>query len=64
MSYRSPALVGDLTYLNATVTDVQEQRNTGLPIATVEIVMTNQKDDVMASGEAEVLLPTETLPED
>ena len=64
MSYRSPALVGDLTYLNGTVTDVQEQRGTGLPIATIEVVMTNQKDDVMASGEAEVLLPSETLPED
>ncbi len=62
MSYRSPALVGDLTRLNGTVTDIQEQRGSGLPIATVEVVMTNQRDEVMASGEAEIQLPSETEP--
>ncbi len=62
MSYRSPALVGDLTRLNGTVTDIEEQRGSGLPIATVEVVMTNQRDEVMASGEAEIQLPSETEP--
>lgn len=62
MSYRSPALTGDLTLLDGEVTAVHYDDPLGQPVATVKIVMTNQNEDVMASGEAVVRLPTETLP--
>ena len=62
MSYRSPAFTGDLTYLNGEVTEMGEDRGTGQPLASVAVVMTNQRDEVMASGTAEVRLPTETRP--
>ena len=35
---------------------------TGQPLAVVQIRMTNQNDDVLATGGAEVRLPTEDLP--
>ena len=62
MSYRSPALTGDLTLLNGEVTEVLEDPNTGQPLAKVSVVMTNQKDEIMASGEATLRLPTESSP--
>ena len=34
----------------------------GQPVAAVKVTMANQKDQVMAAGQAELLLPTETLP--
>jgi hypothetical protein len=60
MTYRSPAFTGDLTLLNGEVTEVSQEGP--LPIATVHVTMTNQNDDVMASGDAKVRLPTETQP--
>ena len=63
MSYRSPALTGDVTYLDGEVERVDWSDPSGRPVATVSVVMTNQKGDVMASGTAEVRLPTERLPE-
>ncbi len=62
MQYRSPALTGDLTYLNGEVLAVDQAGADGRPIATVRVIMTNQREEVMASGRAEVRLPTETLP--
>jgi len=62
MSYRSPALTGDLTWLDGEVTDISYDHPSGQPIATLKVVMTNQNGDVMAGGDAEVRLPTETLP--
>jgi acyl dehydratase len=53
MKYRSPALTGDATYLNGSVTDLVE----GGRIAVVDVKMTNQRDEVMASGTAELRLP-------
>ncbi|MCX5740237.1 MAG: hypothetical protein NTZ61_17430, partial [Proteobacteria bacterium] len=50
MKYRSPALTGDVTYLNATVTDLIEAKR----VAVVEVVMTNQRDETMAAGTAEL----------
>jgi acyl dehydratase len=61
-SYRSPAFTGDLTYLNGEVTAITEDRKSGQPIASLDVVMTNQKNDVMATCTAEVRLPTETRP--
>ncbi len=58
MKYRSPALTGDVTYLNGEVTDLQYDERSGEPIATVRVSMTNQKDEVMAGGSAEVRLPS------
>ena len=58
MSYRSPAFSGDVTFLNGEVTEIAEQRRSGDRIATVRVVMTNQRDEVMASGDAEIRLPS------
>ena len=60
MQYRSPAFTGDVTYLNGEVLSVS--RDGPQPIASVKIVMTNQRDEVMASGTAELRLPTDSLP--
>ncbi len=63
MSYRSPALTGDLTRLDGEVIDIKHDDSSGRPLASVEVVMTNQNKDILASGVAEILLPTETQPE-
>ena len=39
------------------VVALTEDSNTGRPSATVKAVMTNQDGDVMAQGQAEILLP-------
>jgi acyl dehydratase len=65
MSYRSPALTGDVTYLDGEVVELSDQRGgvnrgqtpIGHTIATVRVVMTNQRGEVMASGDAELRLP-------
>ena len=63
MSYRSPAFTGDVTFIDGEVERVTEDRaHAASPIASVKVVMTNQRDEVMASGTAEVRLPTETRP--
>jgi acyl-CoA thioesterase FadM len=63
MSYRSPAFTGDVTFIDGEVEEISEERLTGQPIAHLKVVMTNQRNEVMASGTAEVRLPTETRPE-
>ena len=62
MQYRSPAFTGDVTYLDATVLEVGHDDRSGQPVASVEVVMTNQREEVMATGKAELRLPTEALP--
>lgn len=62
MQYRAPALTGDVTRLEAEVIETDEESSTGQPIARVRIEMKNQDGVLMASGTAEVRLPTETLP--
>ncbi len=57
-SYRAPALTNDATFLNGEVIDLSEDPATGQPLATVKAVMTNQDGDVMAQGQAEILLPS------
>ena len=57
-SYRGPALTNDATFLDGEVVDLEEDRNTGRPKATVKATMTNQDGEVMATGTADVLLPT------
>ena len=62
--YRSPALTGDLTLLDGEVTAIDPNHASGQPVATVQVTMTNQNDEILASGSAEVRLPTETQPAD
>jgi acyl dehydratase len=54
MSYRSPAFTGDVTFLDGRVTELRWSDG---PVAVVEVVMTNQRAEVMAKGTAEVRLP-------
>jgi acyl dehydratase len=57
MQYRAPALSGDATFLDGEVLALDHGDPSGGPIATVEVVMKNQDDVVMASGKAQVELP-------
>lgn len=59
MSYRSPAFTGDVTFLDGQVAELRWTDPSGQPVAAVEVVMTNQRGEVMAKGTAEVRLPTE-----
>jgi hypothetical protein len=61
MTYRAPVLTGDLTYVDGEVIEVQAA-GADLPIVTVAVTMTNQRAEVLASGTAELRLPTETAP--
>ncbi len=58
MQYRSPALTGDVTYLNGEVVDLGHDDQTGDPVASVKVVMTTQTGMVMATGTAEVRVPS------
>jgi acyl dehydratase len=59
MSYRSPAFTGDVTFLDGRVLELRWNDASGQPVALVEVVMTNQRGEVMAKGSAEVRLPQE-----
>jgi hypothetical protein len=56
--YRNPALTNDATFLNGEVASLVEDPGSGRPVAVVRATMTNQDGEVMATGQAEVLLPT------
>jgi acyl dehydratase len=58
MQYRAPALTGDATFLDGEVTALSHDDRSGQPLAALRLVMTNQDGDVMASGSAEMLLPS------
>jgi acyl dehydratase len=62
MQFRSPALVGDVTYLDGEVLEVEEEESSGQPLATVQVTMTTQDGSIMANGTAELRLPTDKLP--
>jgi hypothetical protein len=55
--YRNPALTHDATFLNGEVASLVEDPGSGRPVAVVRAVMTNQDGEVMATGQAEILLP-------
>jgi hypothetical protein len=57
MQYRSPALTGDVTWLNGEVESVAPEGPGGALLATLRVHMTNQRGEAMASGSAEVRLP-------
>ena len=56
--YRNPALTNDATFLNGEVVGLVEDRHSGRPVAVVRATMTNQDGEVMATGQAEILLPS------
>jgi hypothetical protein len=56
--YRNPALTHDATFLNGEVASLQEDAGSGRPLAAVRASMTNQDGEVMATGQAEILLPS------
>jgi len=56
--YRAPALTGDATFLDGEVVNLEEDQQTGQTVATVKAVMKTQDGDVMATGQAEILMPT------
>jgi hypothetical protein len=62
MSYRSPAMTGDLTMLDGEVVEVGHDDPSGQPVAKIHVVMSNQNEAVLAEGDALVRLPTELLP--
>jgi hypothetical protein len=53
MKYRAPALTGDVTFVDGRVTDLVDRGT----VAVVDVVMTNQREETMAQGTAEVRLP-------
>ncbi|HXY92450.1 MAG TPA: MaoC family dehydratase N-terminal domain-containing protein [Acidimicrobiia bacterium] len=58
IQYRTPPFVGDVTFVDGTVTERREDAVLGVGIATVEVVMTNQDQIVVARGSIEVELPS------
>ena len=62
MTYRSPALTGDLTYLDGEVVEINHDHPSGRPLVTVRVRMSTQGGEEMAFGDAELLLPTERDP--
>ncbi|HMD45766.1 MAG TPA: MaoC family dehydratase N-terminal domain-containing protein [Acidimicrobiales bacterium] len=57
--YRSPALTGDLTSLDGTVTGKQIDPVTGDHQVEVQYTMTDQREAIMAKGKATIALPAE-----
>jgi hypothetical protein len=57
VQYRFPAFDGDLTLLDAEVTDARYDKTLGAGLVTLEVTMTNQDGSVMAKGPVEVELP-------
>jgi hypothetical protein len=62
MSYRTPAMTGDLTKLDGKVTKINHDDPSGQPVAQVHVVMSNQDGATLAEGDALIRLPTESLP--
>jgi acyl dehydratase len=57
MSFRSPALEGDLTYMDAEITDKHPESPWGCPVVSLRVWMSNQNEQVIAQGTAEVEVP-------
>jgi acyl dehydratase len=57
VQYRSPAFDGDVTFLDAEVTDAKYERTLGGGLVSLEVTMSNQDGTVMAKGPVEVQLP-------
>lgn len=55
--FRSPAYVGDVTYLDAEVMERTEESSWGTPLVRLQVTMTNQDGTKMAVGQVDVELP-------
>ena len=55
--FRSPAFEGDVTWVDCTVIDKEENSAFGLPVVTVESKMTTQTGETILKGTAQVSLP-------
>lgn len=56
-SFRGPAYEGDVTYLDAEVTELQQESAWGEPLVRLAVKMTNQNGAVLAQGKVDVELP-------
>jgi acyl dehydratase len=57
--YRGPALVGDVTYVNGTVTGKSQSSKPGQGQVSIDFVVKSHRDEVMVKGSGDVLLPLE-----
>ena len=57
--FRTPVLVGDVTYLRATITGKSTTKNPAEGKVTSEYVMTSHRGEVLTQGIGELLLPME-----
>jgi acyl dehydratase len=57
LQYRSPVLVGDLTYVDATVAGVERAASPGHGDVRIDVAMTSQTGTVLGSGPVTVRLP-------
>jgi hypothetical protein len=58
VQYRFPAFDGDLTLLDAEVTEARHDPLLGAGLVTLEVTMTNQDGSIMAKGPVTVELPS------
>ena len=58
VQYRFPAFDGDLTLLDAEVTDTRHDPLLGAALVTLDVTMTNQDGSIMAKGPVVVELPS------
>jgi acyl dehydratase len=56
-SFRSPALEGDITYMNAEVVEKHDETAWGVPLVRLSVSMTNQDGSKLATGIVDVELP-------
>jgi acyl dehydratase len=56
-AFRGPAYEGDVTYLDAQVSDRQELSSWGAPLVSLAVKMTNQEGGLMAQGKVDIELP-------
>ena len=55
--FRSPAFEGDVTNIEAEVTEKLDQSPYGMPVVGVKLKMTTQNNEIILTGKAEVQLP-------
>lgn len=57
LAFKKPVMMGDQLSVKLTIADKHPKK----PVVTLDCTVTNQRDDVVASGEATVLAPTEKV---
>jgi acyl dehydratase len=54
MQFRNPAFEGDVTYLDGEILAKEAESTWGVPLVSIKVRMTNQHDEILAEGTAEV----------